>query len=62
MEASPDEFYFGFPCHGCKKPIEIIIDDASDQCRFIAEDVLLIVCPECGESEHYATPGSALPP
>lgn len=55
MEASPDGFYLGFPCHGCKKPIEIVIDDANDNCKFIADDVLQILCPPCGHRGHYAT-------
>jgi hypothetical protein len=55
MKASPDGFYLGFACHGCKKPIEIIIDDASDGCRFVAEDVLQILCPAYGHRGHYAT-------
>lgn len=55
MEGSPDGFYLGFPCHGCKKPIEIVIDDASDQCRFVAEDVLEILCSGCHHQGHYAT-------
>jgi hypothetical protein len=55
MGASPDGFYLGFACHGCKTPVEIIIDDASDECRFVAEDVLNILCPECSHQGHYAT-------
>jgi hypothetical protein len=55
MEVSPDSFYFGFTCHGCKKPIEIIIDDGNDQCSFVAEDVLQIICPGCEHRGHYAT-------
>lgn len=55
METSPDRFYLGFLCHGCKKPIEIVIDDASDQCMFVAEDVLQVLCPHCGHRGHYAT-------
>ena len=54
MAASPDEFYLGFACHGCKKPIEIVIDDGSDQCRFVAEDVLQVLCRLCGHQGHYA--------
>ena len=53
MAASPDGFYLGFPCHRCKKPIEIVIDDGSDHCRFVAEDVLQVFC-ECGHRGHYA--------
>lgn len=54
MEGSPDGFYLGFPCHGCKTPIVIIVDDASEQCRFVAENVLQIHCPECDHRGHYA--------
>lgn len=54
MEASPGGFYLGFPCHGCKSPIEIVIDDASDRCSFVADDVLQILCLECGHRGHYA--------
>lgn len=54
MAASPDEFYLGFACHRCKKPIEIVIADGSDQCRFVAENVLQILCPDCGHRGHYA--------
>lgn len=53
MEASPDSFYLGFPCRRCKKPIEIIIDDGRDDCRFVASDVLQILCLECGHRAHY---------
>lgn len=55
MQASPDSFYLGFACHGCKKPIEIIIDDGGDECRFVAEDVLQIRCPHCQHRGHYKT-------
>ena len=55
MTASPNGFYSGFACHGCKKPTEIVIDDASDECRFVADDVLHIHCPECDHRGHYAT-------
>lgn len=53
MEPSPDEFYLGFACHGCKKPIEIVIDDGSDHCRFVAGDVLQVLCRECGHRGCY---------
>jgi hypothetical protein len=55
MEARQDRFYLGFACHGCLKPIEIIIDDANDKCKFVAEDILQIVRPKCGHQAHYAT-------
>lgn len=45
----PDGFYLGFTCHGCNEIIEIIIDDASDGCRFVANDLLHILCRGCGE-------------
>ena len=53
MEAEPNGFYLGFACHGCKEMIEIIIDDASDECRFVADDVLQILCRGCGHRGHY---------
>jgi len=53
MEGSPDNFYLGFPCHGCKEAIEILIDDGSDRCRFVSEDVLHILCPSCAHKGHY---------
>lgn len=53
MEADHDSFYLGFPCHGCKEIIEIIIDDASERCKFVAEDVLQIVCSGCEHRGHY---------
>jgi hypothetical protein len=55
MEASPDSFYLGFACHGCKESIEIIIDDGNERCRFVAEDVLQIRCPQCQNQGHYKT-------
>lgn len=53
MEAEHDSFYLGFPCHECKERIEIKIDDASDDCRFVADDVLHILCLACGHRGHY---------
>lgn len=53
MSDSPDGFYLGFTCHGCKEIIEIIIDDASDGCRFVADDLLQILCRGCGHRSHY---------
>jgi hypothetical protein len=55
MEPSPDRFYLGFACHGCKEPVEIIIDDGNERCRFVAEDVLQILCSGCGHRGHYAS-------
>ena len=55
MKASPDSFYLGFACHGCKEQIEIVIDDGSEQCSFVAEDVLQIRCPHCEHQSHYKT-------
>jgi hypothetical protein len=55
MGASPDSFYLGFACHGCREPIEIIIDDGSEHCRFVAEDVLQIRCLQCQYQGHYKT-------
>ena len=54
MEASPDSFYLGFACHGCKEPIKIIIDDGNEQCKFVAEDVLQIHPSFCKTSDTMA--------
>lgn len=51
----PDSFYLGFACHGCREPIEIIIDDGTERCRFVAEDVLQLRCPHCQYQGHYKT-------
>lgn len=53
MQTSPDGFYLGFECHSCGTRIEIVIDDASDDCHFVAEDVLHIRCFRCQERGHY---------
>jgi len=55
MESCPRSFYLGFACHSCKATIEIIIDDANERCRFVAEDVVQILCPGCEHRGHYAT-------
>ena len=55
MENSGDGFYLGLPCHKCRAAIEIIIDDASDPCQFVADDLLRIVCLACGHTGHYQT-------
>jgi RNase P subunit RPR2 len=55
MEVQTDGFYLGFPCHKCKAPIEIVIDDANEKCKFVADEVLQIICPDCGHQAHYAT-------
>ena len=51
--ASPDGFYLALPNHGCKEPIEIIIDNASQRCQFVADGVLKIVCPSRGHTGPY---------
>jgi hypothetical protein len=56
MKDDPAErFYLGFLCHKCRKPIEVVIDDATDACHFIADDVLEILCPACQHRGQYAS-------
>jgi len=47
MQTSSDGFYLGFECHSCGTRIEIVIDDGSDDCHFVGEDVLQIRCSRC---------------
>jgi hypothetical protein len=55
MQTSSDGFYLGFECHSCGTRIEIVIDDGSDDCHFVGEDVLQIRCSRCQHQSHYKT-------
>jgi RNase P subunit RPR2 len=51
-------WYVGFDCRGCNHRIPVFNSAPGEHHRSGAEAALVVMCPQCGFSSHYA-PGEA---